>query len=389
MRSAFLIFFLLFHVLLNAQTTEIPVEVIVQGITAPVYLDAPHDGTNRLFVVEQTGQIRIIKEGKILPVPFLDVSAKMDNLGSGYSEKGLLGLAFHPQFKTNGKFYIYYSAPPSGSREDHQSIVAEYTAAANALIANVNSEKVLMRISQPESNHNGGQMAFGPDGYLYIGTGDGGGGGDRHGKIGNGQDLTTLLGKILRIDVNSGNPYSIPADNPFMHTESARPEIYAYGLRNPWRFSFDSKTGLLLCADVGQNKFEELNVITRGGNYGWRVLEGNHCYESRDCDRKGMIPPMLEYDHDEGVSIIGGHVYRGSNNNYNGSYFFGDWTGKVWMLKNLYSDNKISVVLKSGEKEISGSLNSFGKDEDGNIYLLMQQITGPESRTGTVIRLSL
>jgi glucose/arabinose dehydrogenase len=389
MRSAFFYFLLLSHFISNAQKTEVQVQIIVQGITAPVYLDAPHDGSNRMFVVEQTGQIRIIKEGKILPVPFLDVSAKMDKLGSGYSEKGLLGLAFHPQFKTNGRFYVYYSAPPSNSREDHHSVVAEYKTSVSSDVANANSEKVLMRISQPESNHNGGQMAFGPDGYLYIGTGDGGGGGDRHGKIGNGQDLTTHLGKILRIDVNSGNPYAVPPDNPFLKTRDAKPEIYAYGLRNPWRFSFDSKTGLLLCADVGQNKYEELNVITKGGNYGWRVLEGNHCFESRDCEHKGMAPPMLEYDHDEGISIIGGYVYRGSNKSYNGSYFFGDWNGKVWMLKNLYSDIRIPLDLKSGNEEITGSLNSFGQDEEGNIYLLMQQNTGPKSATGTVVKLLL
>lgn len=387
MRSAFFCFFLLSVFSSDAQKATIQVQTIVKGITAPVYLDAPHDGSGRLFVVEQTGQIRIIKDSKMLPVPFLDVSSKIDRLSSGYSEKGLLGLAFHPQFKSNGKFYVYYSAPPSNSREDHHSVVAEYK--ANVDVANVNSEKVLMRISQPESNHNGGQMAFGPDGYLYIGTGDGGGGGDRHGKIGNGQDLSNLLGKILRIDVNSGDPYKIPSDNPFLQTSNAKPEIYAYGLRNPWRFSFDSKTGLLLCADVGQNKYEELNVITKGGNYGWRVLEGNHCFESRDCDRKGMTPPMLEYDHDEGISIIGGYVYRGSGKTYNGSYFFGDWNGKVWMLKNLYSDTRIPLILKSGNEEITGSLNSFGQDEEGNIYLLMQQNTGPNSTTGTVVKLLL
>lgn len=211
--------------------------VFISGLTSPVGLAVANDGSNRLFVLEQQGRIRLIKNGKLVLQPFLDIAANVDELNNSYSEKGLLGLAFHPQYKTNGRFFVYYSAPVTDNSFNHKSVIAEYhVSTTNADVADLNG-RVIITIDEPESNHNGGQLAFGNDGYLYIGTGDGGGAGDKHGTIGNGQNLNTLLGKILRINVDKQKPYSIPADNPFIN-KNARAEIYAYGLRNPWRFFF-------------------------------------------------------------------------------------------------------------------------------------------------------
>lgn len=360
---------------------------VARGLTGPVYLTSPADGTNRLFVVEQRGLIKIIKDGAVLPVPFLDISKRLDKIGKGYSEKGLLGLAFHPDYKHNGKFYVYYSAPAANSSEDHHSVIALYRVSPDPNIALPESERQLMTISQPESNHNGGQILFGPEGYLYIGVGDGGGAGDKHGKAGNGQHMGTVLGKILRIDVNHGSPYAIPEDNPFVNLPGVKKEIWASGLRNPWRFSFDRLTQNLICADVGQNKWEEIDIIKKGRNYGWRVMEGNHCYESPDCNTEKYTAPLLEYSHDEGVCVVGGYCYRGPVKKYNGNYFFADWTGKFWKIESLTKPAKIPLTLVAGEAPVKGSVNSFGEDEAGNIYVVMQTSMGPESSTGTVWKL--
>lgn len=372
----------------SAETSEskVPVayslslKLVASGLEAPVGMAVSNDGSNRLFVIEQAGFIRIIKNENLVEQPFLDLTSKIDRLNSFYSEKGLLGLAFHPQFKTNGKFYVYYSAPTSAKGMDHKSVIAEYTvSSSNPDVANTTG-RVVLEIEEPESNHNGGQLEFGPDGYLYIGVGDGGGAGDNHGTRGNGQDLQTLLGKILRIDVNETAGYKIPPDNPFSNMQ-AKPEIFAYGLRNPWRFSFDRKTGKLFCGDVGQNEWEEVDIIEKGKNYGWRIMEGNHCYNpSSNCNTKGLTMPIAEYDHSEGRSITGGYVYRGTKSaEMEGKYIFGDWTGTFFMLAQQPATgewNRFQISLK----DFSGDfyINSFGEDESGELYIMGQASQGPK-----------
>ncbi len=362
---------------------------VVSGLTSPVGMAVANDGSNRLFVIEQQGRIRIIKNGILQVQPFLDVSSKIDKLSFAYSEKGLLGLAFHPQFKSNGRFYIYYSAPTSNNLSDHKSVVAEYRVGTpNADVAQDNGQ-VILEFEQPESNHNGGMLAFGPDGFLYIGSGDGGGAGDRHGESGNGQNLNTLLGKILRIDVDSRKPYAIPDDNPFKN-KSARGEIFAYGLRNPWRFSFDRKTGKLFCGDVGQNKYEEVDIIESGKNYGWRIMEGNHCYNPEDCEDDGLTLPIYEYPHSVGISITGGYVYRGENKTeLSGCYVYGDYNGKLFCLKeeNAKWQNYQLTIEGKKSNDLNCKINSFGEDEQGAIYIITQKLSGPRDKSGVIYKI--
>ena len=364
-------------------------KLVSKGFTSPIGMASPRDGTNRLFVMEQRGKIKIIKKGAVLPISFLDVSDKMDDLNLGYSEKGLLGLAFHPQYKNNGRFFIYYSAPCDDKNFDHKSILAEYhVSASNPDIADP-VEQLIMEIPEPESNHNGGCIQFGKDGFLYIGVGDGGGGGDEHGANGNGQDLNTWLGKILRIDVDSKYPYAIPVDNPFIGKSNVKPEIYAYGLRNPWRFSFDRVTGKLYCGDVGQNKWEETDIIEKGKNYGWRIMEGTHCFNpSSDCKKDGLTFPIDEYNHETGISICGGYMYRGLKfPSLHGYYIFGDWNGKLFYLKQDKNSkwNRGEIHLDdSNSNDIGAKLNSLGEDENGEVYLITQHLFGPRSPTGAV-----
>jgi glucose/arabinose dehydrogenase len=365
-----------------------------RGLISPVGMAAPRDGSNRLFVIEQGGKIKIIKNGEVVSTPFLTVTDKLDGLNIAYSEKGLLGLTFHPDYKTNGRFFIYYSAQASGKDVDHKSVVAEYkVSATNPDVADT-KETIIMEIIQPESNHNGGCIEFGKDGYLYIGLGDGGGAGDKHGTIGNGQNLNTWLGKILRIDVNGKKPYAVPADNPFVGRSNAKPEIYAYGLRNPWRFSFDRTTGTLFCGDVGQDEWEEIDIIEKGKNYGWRIMEGKHCYNpQKDCNTTGLAMPIDEYSHGTGISICGGHMYRGKMfPSLHGTYIFSDWSGKVFYLKQqpdktwtrgeVFADNKTS-------NDMGSKINSMGEDANGEIYLITQKLFGPKSPTGAVYRIGL
>ncbi|MCS6917117.1 MAG: PQQ-dependent sugar dehydrogenase, partial [Chitinophagales bacterium] len=363
--------------------------LVASGLEAPVGLEVANDGSNRLFVVEQKGTIRIIRDGKVLPEPFLDVSGRLDKLNPMYSEKGLLGLAFHPNYKINGRFFVYYSAPANKKGINHRSILSEFRVSANPDRA-LTQERILLEVPQPESNHNGGQLAFGPDGYLYIGLGDGGGAGDKHGAIGNAQNLTNLLGKILRIDVDTAQGYRIPPDNPFIGTR-ARHEIWAYGLRNPWRFSFDRQTGELFCGDVGQNEYEEVNLIKKGRNYGWRLMEGLECFNPpTDCNKSRLEPPLAVYSHSEGRSITGGFVYRGKQSPaWQGKYVFGDWTGKIFMLSKSAATGtwqRYSVTLASNEKDLY--INSFGQDESGELYVVGQQGVGP-GKKGSVWRLEL
>ncbi len=333
--------------------------VISGGFTLPIALvDAP-DGNGRLFVVQQRGLIRILNSGSILSTPFLDLSAIVSQAGS---ERGLLGLAFHPQYTSNRKFYVYYTVTNGDIK------IAEYQASiADANQADPSTARVLLTIPhQNYGNHNGGQLAFGPDGYLYGGTGDGGGGGD---PLASGQNLGTLLAKIWRIDVDSGSPYGIPADNPFIGVSGALPEIYAYGLRNPWRFSFDSVTGRLFVADVGQNAYEEIDLVERGGNYGWKIREAAHCYSpSTGCQTSGLIDPITEYSHSLGLAVIGGFVYRGSEEpSLYGSYFFSDYaTGRLWML----NESSRGGWLRTELLQTGYLISSMGVGEDGSIYLV-------------------
>lgn len=394
------LFFLLASLLPVAESTgqgalpviNVKLQALARELTSPVGLAAPHDGSGRMFVIEQSGKIKIIKNGVVLPVPFLTVTDKLDGLNIAYSEKGLLGLAFHPAYKTNGRFFIYYSAPYRSSGFDHKSILAEYkVSAANPDVADP-KETVIMEIPEPESNHNGGCLEFGPDGYLYIGLGDGGGAGDKHGTKGNGQDLHSLLGKILRIDVDAERPYKIPPGNPYASSNDALKEIYAYGLRNPWRFSFDRVSGKLFCADVGQNDWEEVNIIEKGKNYGWRIMEGNHCYDPPSaCNTGGLALPINEYDHKTGISICGGYVYHGKAvPAWAGSYFFGDWSGKLFYLRQGNDGQwKRGEVIAEGRRsnDTGVKINSMGTDEAGEIYLVTQKSFGPKSKSGVVYRL--
>lgn len=366
--------------------TDIRLKLIASGFTAPVAMECPKDGTNRMFICEQEGKIKIIKNGTVLGKVFLDLGKKLDNFNEIYSEKGLLGLAFHPKYKSNGKFYVYYSAPSSNKKSDHKGVLAEFKVSSDADVADAASQKIIMEIEQPESNHNGGQLAFGPDGFLYIGMGDGGGAGDRHGAIGNGQNLTTLLGKILRIDVDSKSPYAIPKDNPFATSTTIKPEIWAYGLRNPWRFSFDRKTGLLFCADVGQNEWEEIDIIKKGKNYGWRVMEGNHCYEPEtNCNPEKYEPAIAEYDHSKGISVTGGYVYRGKSiPDLLGKYVFADWKGNMFYLEEKSGKWNFNFLTALGKNNIGLNINSFGEDEGGEIYVLTQKSNGTLLANGAV-----
>ena len=334
------------------------------SFTRPVDLQHAGDNTNRIFVVEQAGIISVFPNDANTSdkKTFLDIRQKVDDQGN---EEGLLGLAFHPDYRSNGFFYVNYTA----SNPDRTVISRFSLSGQNADQADPGSEVVLLTFEQPYSNHNGGQVSFGPDGYLYIAVGDGGSGGDPHD---HGQNRSTLLGTILRIDVNKqegGKQYGIPADNPFAkNTNGYRQEIFAYGLRNPWRFSFDSANGRLWTGDVGQNAYEEIDIVENGGNYGWNTMEGNHCFESRNgCDRGGLKLPIHEYGRGDGISITGGFVYRGpSLSGLTGKYIYADYaTRRVWSLEHTDLKNPVNSLLLEADFNIS----SFGVDQSKELYL--------------------
>jgi len=347
--------------------TDLKLQEITRGLVDPLYLTAP-ENDERLFVIEQPGRIRIVQDNILLATPFLDVSSIIRDTGN---EQGLLGMAFHPDFATNGRFFINYTRSPDGS-----TVIAEYTVSTDPGVANPTG-KILLTFSQPQSNHNGGMIAFGPDGFLYIGTGDGGGARDQHGPDGNGQNLDTLLGKLLRIDVDSGDPYGIPSTNPFA-TGGGRPEIWSYGLRNPWRFSFDATAGNIYIGDVGQDNLEEVDVQpsnAAGLNYGWRIMEGTDCFNPTTCVTDGLVQPITEYPHDQGrASITGGYVYRGDcMPDIVGRYFFGDFQGEqiyTFELSNgaLANLQDITSVIDPNS-DIAG-LTSFGEDTYGELYVI-------------------
>jgi len=328
----------------------------------PVGIYTTGDQSNRLFVVEQAGIIKVFENNESVNAAsiFLNIS---DRVASG-GELGLLGLAFPRQFNESGFFYVYYTTD-----NPLRSIVSRFSVSqTNANQANVNSEKILLEVEQPFPNHNGGQISFGPDGNLYIGLGDGGGAGD---PLGNAQNRSALLGKILRIDVNAASGslnYSIPRDNPFVgNNRGFREEIYAYGLRNPWRFSFDPTTGRLWVGDVGQNRIEEIDIVKSGGNYGWNVMEGSLCYSPPSgCNQTGLNLPIWEYNHTVGYAVTGGFVYRGSAfRDLVGAYVYGDYgSGKIWALRYDGMNSTNSELAATGVH-----ITSFGLDHKGELYL--------------------
>jgi glucose/arabinose dehydrogenase len=335
----------------------------VSGLSAPLYLTAPPGDLSRLFIVEQTGGIRIVKDVTLLPTPFLNLSAQIVAGG----EQGLLGLAFDPDYATTGRFVVHYTDLAGDTR------VSTFRVSTDPDLADATSEQIIFTADQPYSNHNGGQVVFGPDGYLYLGLGDGGSANDPEGR---GQNLAEPLGSILRVDVQTGTSYTVPPDNPFVGQPGALPEIWSYGLRNPWRFSFDRATGDLYIADVGQNQTEEVDVAPaaggsgRGANYGWNIMEGSHCLKGAECNQAGLVLPNFEYDHDQGCSITGGYVYRGAAiPDLQGVYFFGDYC-QGWVRGFRYvSGSPIELtdwaVLRPG-----GPLTSFGEDAAGELYVI-------------------
>ncbi len=334
--------------------------IMTKGLVQPLYLTHAGDGSGRLFIVEQAGRIRILVQERLHPTPFLDIS---DVVWAG-GERGLLGLAFHPDYSRNGRLFVSYTRQPDGA-----TVVAEYRRGSRPDEAD-RKERIILTVPQPFANHNGGMIAFGPDGALYIGRGDGGGRGDPNDR---GQDPHDLLGKILRLDVDNGQPYAIPAGNPY-RSGDGRPEVYALGLRNPWRFSFDRETGSLWVGDVGQYAWEEVDLVVRGGNYGWRLMEGMHCFTpTTDCERPGLIPPILEYGHEGGrCSITGGYVYRGSSQPaLTGLYLYGDYcSGEIFGARveaemTPKKERNSNVLLRTGLR-----ISSFGEDEAGEVYVV-------------------
>ena len=332
---------------------DLDFHVVAEGFEAPLgIVDAP-DGSPRLYVVEQGGRIRSFgTDGR--PRAFLDLSGRVSTGG----EQGLLGLAFHPGYRRNQRFFVNYTDP------NGDTVISEFTGGRTV---DPSSERILLTVDQPFVNHNGGQLAFGPDGYLYIALGDGGSAGDPEN---NGQSLGTLLGKLLRIDVDGSRPYAIPGDNPFVDEPDAMPEIWAYGLRNPWRFSFDRETGDLWIADVGQSAVEEVNREAAGSpagrNYGWRVFEGNECFAD-DCDLQQHAEPLATYSHDFGCSITGGYVYRGdAYPNMRGGYIAGDYcTGNIWLIP--ADAQRLGAIDPAIDTDIT--ITSFGEGEDGELYM--------------------
>lgn len=347
-----------------AQTPEVRLEPVVSGLEQPTSVVSPDDGSGRLFVTQKTGLARVIENGELLETPFLDLTGVV----SLESEQGLLGLVFHPEYAENGRLFIHYN-------ENGDTVISEFAVSSDPNVVDAASERVLLTIDQPYPNHKGGNLAFGPDGLLYIGTGDGGAGGDPEGR---GQSLGTLLGKMLRINVDAqtdGAPYAVPQDNPFVGAEGAEPEIWAYGLRNPWKYSFDRQTGDLWIADVGQGSYEEVNVqpadSAGGENYGWDVTEGSSCYSDdgsvSECGREEFTLPVTEYGRDEGSSVTGGYVYRGETiPALDGQYVFGDFgSGLVWTAARAGDGSYTRETLLDAKFPVV----AFGEDEAGELYV--------------------
>jgi glucose/arabinose dehydrogenase len=343
---------------------QVSLTKVISGLSQPTHITHAGDGSGRLFVVERSGYIRIIKNGTLITTAFLNISSRIRDSGR---EQGLLSVAFPPDYANKGYFYVNYTS----TNGNGDTVVARYHITTNADLADPSTEEILLTVDQPFSNHNGGQLAFGQDGYLYIGMGDGGSGGD---PLNNAQSPNTLLGKILRIDVESdpgSDPYVIPPDNPFTQNLDYFDEIWALGLRNPWRFSFDRRTGDLFIADVGQNSYEEIDFqpssSTGGENYGWNIMEGVHCFNTATCNQSGLVLPVLEYDQSQGdCSITGGMVSRSQDQpNIEGIYFYGDFcSGRIWGLRKNGTTWENSLLL-----DTQYLISTFGENEEGNLFL--------------------
>ncbi|MGL4611351.1 MAG: PQQ-dependent sugar dehydrogenase [Trueperaceae bacterium] len=337
----------------------------VAGLEMPVYIAAVPGQANKQYVLEKGGRVRLVENGEVQGQPVLDIQ----NLVSTGLEQGLLGIALHPDYQSNGYIFVNYTDEAGDTQ------IVRYQVSND--VADPDSAKTILTVDQPHSNHNSGTPTFGPDGYLYIVMGDGGSQGDPDG---NGQNMGSLLGKMLRIDVDNGDPYSIPDDNPFVGQEGVLPEIWTSGWRNPWRFSFDRETGDMWIADVGQNAYEEINFQLAGqggGNYGWRCYEASHEYDlSENCEGKEFIDPVLEYDHSQGASVTGGYMYRGSAiPDLQGRYVFGDFTsGKIWFASS--TDNG---WVTSEWQDSDLNISSFGEDADGELFVI--------DYSGTIYRL--
>ncbi len=340
---------------------------VVSGLDSPVDIQFPNDGTGRMFILEQVGRIRIVENGQQLPTPFLDIRDRVNSTGN---EMGLLGLAFDPHFDQNGTFYINYTGSQAAT------FISRFQVTSDPNRADPGSEKNLLHVAQPFPNHKGGVLTFGPDGYLYAGLGDGGSADD---PFGNGQNTGTLLGKLLRIDVHNGDPYAIPPDNPFVNG-GGKPEIWAYGLRNPWRIAFDRATGDLYIADVGQDTWEEVDFLPAGSpggtDFGWNYREGNHPFRGSPPATLHLTYPVAEYSHDEGgCSVTGGYVYRGAMPEWRGVYLYGDFcSGILWGLIHSGDGFQHQVLFDS-----TANITTFGQDPSGEVYLA--------SRGGTIYRL--
>lgn len=340
---------------------DLALEPVATGFSFPLLLTAPA-GDARLFVVEKGGLIKVVKNGAVLATPFLDVSSLISNGG----EQGLLGLAFDPQYASNGRFFISYT------NRDGDNVLAAYQVSTDPDRADASSVTRLT-VDQPYDNHNGGHIVFGPDGYLYMGIGDGGSGGDPNG---HGQDRNDLLGSILRLDVSGATGYAVPASNPLVGVAGTRDELWNWGLRNPWRFSFDRSTGDLYIGDVGQGAREEIDVSTaasgggKGTNYGWSIMEGMQCYDASSCDMTGLTLPVLEYSHNDGCSVTGGHVYRGTAiPDLAGTYFYSDYCGG-WVRSFRYVGGTVTEAHSWDALAPGGGVPSFGEDGAGELYVL-------------------
>ncbi len=345
------------------------VEKVAGGFKHPVHLTHAGDGSGRVFVVEQQGYIQLLEKDRPGTI-FLDIRKRVITEG----EMGLLSVAFHPGFKENHRLFVNYTNSPRRGSLD--TVVSELEAVRGNLIANPRSEKEVLRVKQPYANHNGGQILFGPDGMLYVGMGDGGSGNDPHG---HGQSLSTLLGAVLRLNVDGkGRKSLIPADNPFVDKPGARPEIWAYGLRNPWRITVDRATGQMWTGDVGQNLWEEIDILEKGKNYGWNIMEGNHCFRPKEnCITHGLTMPVKDYGRKQGISVTGGFVYRGKAlPGLAGTYIYGDFgSGAIWSLR-------MEGGKRTEDRQIARTrlrISSFGEDENGELYIC--------SHTGSIHRL--
>lgn len=346
-------------------------EQVATGLAFPVLVTAAPGDTSRLFIVEKGGTVRILRNGAVLPTPFIDLSARVTK----GSEQGLLGMAFHP---TDNRVVLSFTV--AGPERGGRSRIATFTPGADPDVLDPATEQLVLEVDQPYSNHNGGEVAFGPDGYLYVGLGDGGSGGDPQG---HGQDRSDLLGSLLRLDLDHGTPYTVPASNPFVGQAGSRGELWNWGLRNPWRFSFDRTTGDLYIADVGQNEWEEVDVqpaASNGGeNYGWARMEGTHCYGG-GCSTTGLVLPLVEYGHGDGCSITGGYVYRGQDiPGLAGTYFYGDYC-EGWVRSFVYAGGSATQQMSWPTLSTGGQITSFGQDARGELYIVLA--------SGTIYRIA-